>query len=112
MDTSSQRCSCTSRPMRPQNMPSFDHSFEEWWKYSILSEESFDNTTNPCQRNETTKKMPFYQRSETFGKCGMMPGMTYVPWQEWGSTYPLTQAITRGTIFPDLDYPFEMGRCR
>lgn len=51
-------------------------------------------------------------KTDSFGKCGMMPGMTYVPWQEWGRTYPLSQALTRGTIFPDLDYPFEMGRCR
>lgn len=37
--------------------------------------------------------------------------MAYVPWQRWQQTYPLDQALDRGTIFPDLDKPFVMGRC-
>lgn len=57
--------------------------------------------------------------------CQMMPpsrptfdldrfpvGMGYVPWQSWENTYPLAQGFQRGTIFPSLDYPFVMGRCR
>lgn len=39
-------------------------------------------------------------------------GMGYVPWQQWQQTYPLEQGMHRGTIFPDLDLPFTMGRCR
>lgn len=39
-------------------------------------------------------------------------GMAYVPWQQWGQTYNLAQGLQRGTIFPELDYPFVMGRCR
>ena len=39
-------------------------------------------------------------------------GMGYVPWQSWENTYPLAQGFQRGTIFPSLDYPFVMGRCR
>lgn len=39
-------------------------------------------------------------------------GMGYVPWQNWETTYPLAQGFRRGTIFPSLDYPFVMGRCR
>lgn len=38
--------------------------------------------------------------------------MAYVPWQQWQQTYPLDRAIRQGTIFPDLDKPFLMGRCR
>ena len=38
--------------------------------------------------------------------------MAYVPWQQWKQTYTLDQALQRGTIFPELDLPFEMGRCR
>ncbi len=38
-------------------------------------------------------------------------GMGYVPWQQWQQTYPLEQGFSRGTIFPDLDLPFAMGRC-
>ncbi|MCI8865847.1 MAG: spore coat associated protein CotJA [Lachnospiraceae bacterium] len=39
-------------------------------------------------------------------------GMGYVPWQKWGQTYPIDKGFSRGTIFPDLDLPFAMGRCR
>lgn len=39
-------------------------------------------------------------------------GMGYIPWQQWQQTYPLEQGIRRGTIFPDLDLPFTMGRCK
>lgn len=39
-------------------------------------------------------------------------GMGYVPWQRWSETYPLDQGFMRGTIFPELDLPFVMGRCR
>lgn len=39
-------------------------------------------------------------------------GMGYVPWQNWETPYPMEQGFHRGTIFPSLDYPFMMGRCR
>jgi len=38
--------------------------------------------------------------------------MAYVPWQRWQQVYPVEKAMNRGTIFPDLDKPFSMGRCR
>ena len=37
--------------------------------------------------------------------------MAYVPWQQWQQTYSLDQGFKRGTIFPDLDLTFYMGRC-
>ena len=43
---------------------------------------------------------------------GMPIGMGYVPWQRWNQTYPISQAFQQGTIFPELDLPFAMGRCR
>lgn len=33
--------------------------------------------------------------------------MAYVPYQQWGKTYSHEQGFERGTIFEDLDYPFE-----
>ena len=39
-------------------------------------------------------------------------GMGYVPMQQWRQTYNLEQGFSRGTIFPDLDLPFIMGRCQ
>jgi hypothetical protein len=37
--------------------------------------------------------------------------MAYVPMQQWSQTYPLSQGFMQGTIFPELDLPFMMGRC-
>lgn len=39
-------------------------------------------------------------------------GMGYVPWQTWTQTYDLCKALMVGTLFPELDYPFEVRRCR
>lgn len=36
--------------------------------------------------------------------------MGYVPLQMWQQTYSLEQGLSRGTIFPELDLPFVMGR--
>lgn len=38
--------------------------------------------------------------------------MAYVPCQKWGQVYTFERALDRGTIFPDLDLPFVMGRCQ
>lgn len=47
------------------------------------------------------------------GGMEMYPtGMGYVPWQQWQQTYSLDRGFSRGTIFPELDLPFVMGRCR
>ncbi|MBQ9936332.1 MAG: spore coat associated protein CotJA [Lachnospiraceae bacterium] len=35
-----------------------------------------------------------------------MPGMAYVPMQEWGDLYDLEDAHCQGTIFPELNYIF------
>ena len=39
-------------------------------------------------------------------------GMAYVPMEKWQQTYDLGLGLSRGTIFPDLDLPFMMGRCQ
>ncbi len=38
--------------------------------------------------------------------------MAYVPWQQWRGVYSMEQGFKRGTIFPELDLPFEPRRCR
>ncbi|MBP5431294.1 spore coat associated protein CotJA [Ruminococcus sp.] len=35
--------------------------------------------------------------------------MAYVPWQQWGETYGEDEALSRGTLFPQLDLPFTGG---
>ncbi len=78
----------------------------------------------PCQCQNQTPIMPLSASlnssvSPAFNTCvsedrlsGMPIAMGYVPWQKWKQTYSLEQGLTRGTIFPELDLPFVMGRCR
>jgi hypothetical protein len=35
--------------------------------------------------------------------------MAYVPFQQWGETYSDDEALNRGTLFPQLDFPFTGG---
>ena len=35
--------------------------------------------------------------------------MAYVPFQQWGETYDDDKALSRGTLFPELDLPFSGG---
>ena len=35
--------------------------------------------------------------------------MAYVPFQQWGETYSDDEALSRGTLFPELDLPFSKG---
>lgn len=34
--------------------------------------------------------------------------MAYVPWQAWAQTYEPAVGFERGTIFPELDLPWEV----
>lgn len=45
--------------------------------------------------------------SQTETRQPMALAMAYVPWQRWQETYPLEKGLQRGTIFPELDLPFE-----
>lgn len=45
--------------------------------------------------------------------AGMPVAMAYVPWQEWRNLYDARQGFCCGTIFEDLNKPFQgMGGCR
>lgn len=48
------------------------------------------------------------EESDACQECEKMRplAMAYVPMQRWGMTYDSTMALKRGTIFPDLDFPF------
>lgn len=35
--------------------------------------------------------------------------MAYVPFQQWGKVYDENEGFNKGTIFPDLDFPFMRG---
>ena len=36
-------------------------------------------------------------------------GMAYVPFQQWGDMFPEDEGFEKGTIFPELDFPFMNG---
>lgn len=36
-------------------------------------------------------------------------GMAYVPFQQWGEVYEPDKAFCEGTLFPELNFPFERG---
>ncbi len=38
-------------------------------------------------------------------------GMSYVPFQLWSEPYDAMTALSRGTMFPELDLPFAGGEC-
>ena len=61
------------------------------------------NSCNSCNNN-----------SNTTNNCAIdsFPvGMCYVPWQKWRDLYNLETALKRGTLFSELDKPFQ-GGCR
>lgn len=35
--------------------------------------------------------------------------MAYVPFQQWGEVYDEDDAFEAGTLFPELNFPFERG---
>jgi len=42
---------------------------------------------------------------------GSLPiAMTYTPMQQWKTTYSPGEALMRGTVFPELELPFEGRR--
>lgn len=44
---------------------------------------------------------------------GMPLAMAYVPWQNWRKIYEPEKAFCRGTIFEELDKPFQgIGGCQ
>jgi hypothetical protein len=55
--------------------------------------------------------MPEENQSSDKVYLGNLPlAMSYVPFQVWGKTYDLNQALQVGTLFPDLDFAFEGKR--
>lgn len=50
---------------------------------------------------------------ETIFPAQTPPGMSYVPFQQWGETYDAETGFSKGTMFPVMDLPFapEKGGC-
>jgi len=45
-------------------------------------------------------------------ETGYSLAMSYIPVQSFDKTYQDSEALFKGTLFPELDKPFMRGRCR
>ena len=97
-----------NRPMRQQRMPS-----ERQMNYKADSELGAgaaiscgplgDNPQLDWQGGSAGNAMGFDSMY-----LGSLPlASAYVPFQQWKTTYSLEAGLSRGTIFPELDLPFE-----
>lgn len=55
---------------------------------------------NPCNCVDNTASLQNDQLR------GLALGIGYVPWQQWECVYNVEEGLSRGTIFPSLDFPF------
>lgn len=53
------------------------------------------------------KTEEMYEPCEDAFQALQVPGMAYVPMQRWSTPMPLELGFCRGTIFDDLDKPFQ-----
>lgn len=67
------------------------------------------NLGNSCHNNACHNNTePTPNGSFDSMHLGSLPiAMAYVPMQQWRNVYSLKDGLERGTIFPELDLPFE-----
>lgn len=64
---------------------------------------------NSCQNEQRT---PERRENECCNEQRTPLAMAYVPWQKWRGIYDVCEGFQRGTIFRELDMPFEgRGGC-
>ncbi len=64
-----------------------------------------DSSMGTCVTQACGSPCPTAQLEE------MQLAMAYVPWQTFGTMYPMAQGLRRGTMFPSLDFEFTGRRC-
>lgn len=102
----------------------YHHEWQNTMTPSVTNMNGWQNTMTPSVTNMNewqNAMMPSAvnmnevlgsEKADSFQVSRMPIAMAYVPWQKWCQTYPMEQGFQRGTIFPELDFPFVMGRCR
>lgn len=70
------------------------------------------NSASPAERPSCSLGQPDRENTQRDCLSDMSIAMAYVPMQRWNQVYDMSRGLTRGTIFPELDLPFVMGRCR
>lgn len=72
-----------------------------------------ENNLN-SQRNATNSNNTSNGTNGMTGESPRFPenmpiGMAYVPFQQWSEVYNEDEAFSNGTLFPELNFPFERG---
>ena len=71
-----------------------------------------DTPRRRCDGTLRTPRMDGNCKDLGWGLTGHPLAMVYSPFQMWQKTYPTEKAFVRGTLFEELDLPFESGKCR
>lgn len=107
--TNSQRRNLPNRPQMPQPpCMNTNCSYPYGDMQNQMPQPVMNRPPMPPQRGESSGIL----RYRDMGMEQKPLAMGYVPWQRWNQTYPMDNGFERGTIFPELDLPFVMGRCR
>lgn len=116
MEYSNNRCGCMQRPHLPEpphtNTGNSCGSVNQ--RMSGNSGGCSDNrpTASSCGWAAQRPLQPDRENTQRDCLSDMSIAMAYVPMQRWNQVYDMSRGLTRGTIFPELDLPFVMGRCR
>lgn len=74
--------------------------------YRYQSSEAMCRARNACRDSCMEDRMSGRSRNEKDQNDKSL-AMAYVPWQKWQSLYEAEKGFCRGTIFAELDKPFE-----
>ena len=97
-------------PGRPPAMPPGNggHSSGNGSNHTGGGTSGSNTGSNPPQRPNPPAGQPTDLPAFDTLYLGSLPlAMTYTPMQQWKTTYSAEKGLSRGTIFPELDLPFE-----
>jgi hypothetical protein len=95
----------------PQRYPMLYGTQQPQMRYG-QQPQMWSQSNDSMNMSNMTCTMPSRFTTPVTGDLSTYPiAMAYVPMQQWSQTYPLSQGFSQGTIFPELDLPFMMGRC-
>ena len=76
----------------------------------ILKPDDIFSKLYPAQNVKQKKQSVCENKSPFPSKTPL--AMSYIYFQQWGDTFSPDVALQNGTLFPDLDKPFERGAVR
>ena len=115
MEYSNNRCGCMQRPQLPEpphinTGNSCGCAVQRPMQPDMPAQSR--NSASPAERPSCSLRQPNCETTQRDCLSDMSVAMAYVPMQRWNQVYDMSRGLTRGTIFPELDLPFVMGRCR